>query len=370
MTVGPARRRTYPQPPGDVPGEIRRVKRRLREQIGDPEGVFRRVEERLAQRVEEIEALREAGEPVWPEIDYDDIAAGRVGEADLEALRERACLVVRRHFLHEQARAWDAGLVDYLDDNDFDSIYRGPGDDFFGTLASSRPEIYPIYWSRSQMEARQHPRMAAVQSFLNRRWSWESEGRVWFDPDQDALYPDRVRRRPPGTTSGGLGAHTDSGALERWLLPAYQRVFRHVFAGEPERYDPWDAAYRPDVDEYEGGTTMCSMFRTFQGWTALCDMANDQGVLHTVPIPEAMVYILLRALQQDVPEDELCGVALRQVLPVSERWHPLLMRALAPIPDVRAGDSVWWHCDVVHAVAPVESQKGWGNVMYIPAAPM
>jgi hypothetical protein len=34
-----------------------------------------------------------------------------------------------------------------------------------------------------------------------------------------------------------------------------------------------------------------------------------QGLLHVVPIPEAMAYILLRPLLDDVPEDELCGVA-------------------------------------------------------------
>jgi hypothetical protein len=47
----------------------------------------------------------------------------------------------------------------------------------------------------------------------------------------------------------------------------------------------------------------------------------------------------------------------------------LLVRAISGIPDVKAGDTVWWHADVVHGVAPVENQQGWGNVMYIPAAP-
>lgn len=87
-------------------------------------------------------------------------------------------------------------------------------------------------------------------------------------------------------------------------------------------------------------------------------------------IPEAMAYILLRPLLDDVPEDELCGVAPGRVLPVSEKWHPLLIEALSSIPALEAGDSVWWHCDVIHSVAPVENQQGWGNVMYIPAAPM
>ena len=65
----------------------------------------------------------------------------------------------------------------------------------------------------------------------------------------------------------------------------------------------------------------------------------------------------------------MCGTTVSQVFPAIEKWHPLLMRALGGIPDVQAGDSVWWHCDMIHSVAPVEDQQGWGNVMYIPAAP-
>jgi hypothetical protein len=65
----------------------------------------------------------------------------------------------------------------------------------------------------------------------------------------------------------------------------------------------------------------------------------------------------------------MCGVTVNQVFPANEQWHSLLLRAISGIPDVRAGDSVWWHADMIHSVAPVQDQKGWGNVMYIPAAP-
>ena len=65
-------------------------------------------------------------------------------------------------------------------------------------------------------------------------------------------------------------------------------------------------------------STMCSAFRTFQGWTALSDMAHDQGVLHTVPIPGAMAYLMLRPLLADVPEDDMCGVTVNQVFPASQ----------------------------------------------------
>jgi hypothetical protein len=30
---------------------------------------------------------------------------------------------------------------------------------------------------------------------------------------------------------------------------------------------------------------------------------------------------------------------------------------------------VWWHPDLIHSVGEVTDQQGWGNVMYIPAAP-
>lgn len=357
--------------PADHKAAIRQLKRELRAQIGDVQAVFNKLSDKIATRVAEINALKNKGESVWPEVPFADVKNGTITDAQREAVKRRGCAVIKGHFPREQALAWDRSMLDYLDLNKFDDVYKGPGDNFFGTLTASRPEIYPIYWSQAQMQARQSEEMAQVQSFLNRLWTFESNGKQWFDPDVSVIYPDRIRRRPPGTTSKGLGAHTDSGALERWLLPAYQQVFARVFDGNVDKYDPWNAAHRTEVEEYTvDNTTKCSVFRTFQGWTALSDMIPGQGLLHVVPIPEAMAYILLRPLLDDVPEDELCGVAPGRVLPVSEKWHPLLIEALSSIPALEAGDSVWWHCDVIHSVAPVENQQGWGNVMYIPAAPM
>ncbi|WP_433607081.1 YbiU family protein [Dactylosporangium sp. CA-139114] len=361
----------WEETPADLPGAIREIKQAIRARIAASgrtvEEVFAVLERRIEAEVEQIETALKNGEQVWPVIDYADIAAGTVPAQQLDLLKRRGCLVVRGHFEREQALGWDRGIVEYVERNAFFEHYRGPGDDFFGTVGS-RPEIYPIYWSPAQMQARQSERMASVQALLNRQWKYDSQGRVWFDPDRDSLYPDRIRRRPEGADSGGLGTHLDPGTLDLWMTEAYQRAFRHLFDGSVEEYDPWDAAYRTDGPQYPG-STMCSAFRTFQGWTALSDMDHDQGVLHTVPIPSAMAYLMLRPLLADVPEDDMCGVTVNQVFPASERWHALLLRAQAGIPDVRAGDSVWWHCDMIHSVAPVRNQRGWGNVMYIPAAP-
>jgi len=357
--------------PENYRDSIVKMKRTLRAQIGDVQGLFAEVSEFIAGEIASIKAQEAQTGSAWPVLEFADIAAGTVTAEQLALIKRRGCVVIRNHFPREQVLQWDQGLLDYLDRNRFDAVYRGPVDQFFGNLEASRPEIFPIYWSASQMQLRQHERMGTAQAFLNRLWKTHSHGQDWFNPDINALYPDRVRRRPPGTHSKGLGPHTDSGALERWLHPAYLKVFDNLYSNDFAAYDPWDAAFRTEVDEYAyKDTVKCSAFRTFQGWTALSDMQADQGVLHTVPIPKAMACLLLRPLLDDVPEDELCGVAPGKVLPVSAQWHPLLVEGLSPIPDVQAGDSVWWHCDVIHSVAPVHNQQGWGNVMYVPAAPM
>lgn len=375
LTSGPAR--TLPPlphwetEPADLSKAVREIKPALRARIEASgrtvEEVFAVVERRVAARVSEIEAEKERGETVWPIIDYADIADGTVNAEQRDKVARRGCLIVRGHFDRDQALAWDDDIVEYVERNNFFENYRGPGDDFFGSVGST-PEIYPIYWSPAQMQARQSDRMAHVQAFLNSFWKHESEGAQWFDPNRDAMYPDRIRRRPEGTDSAELNTHSDPGTLDLWMTRAYQRAFRHLFDGSVEQYDPWDAAHRTAGPQYSG-TTMCSAFRTFQGWTALSDMAHDQGVLHTVPIPEAMAYLMLRPLLPDVPEDDMCGVTTNQVFPANNKWHADVLKALSGIPDIQAGDSVWWHCDVVHSVAQVSDQKGWGNVMYIPAAP-
>jgi Gig2-like len=236
--------------PEDLKAATREIKAAIRARIEASgrtvEEVFSVVEARIAERVAEIEAAKRRGEAIWPVIDYADIDAGGVSPEAIEHLHRRGCVVIRGHFERDQALAWDRDIVDYVERNNFFADYRGPGDDFFGSVGS-RPEIYPVYWSTAQMEARQSDRMARVQSFLNRRWTYESDGVQWFDPDRDSLYPDRIRRRPPGANSGGLGAHIDVGTLDLWMTRDYQQAFRHLFDGSVEQHDPWDGPIaRPD----------------------------------------------------------------------------------------------------------------------------
>ncbi|HZU27846.1 MAG TPA: YbiU family protein [Bryobacteraceae bacterium] len=331
----------------------------------DYAGVFREVEADLRRRVEEIVDDRETGRPVVPVLEYADIEAGRVPAQHADLVRRRGACVIRRVFDPAQATEWDNEIAAYVEENRLDEkLAHAAEDKYFGTLQASKPQIYGIYWSRPQVMARQSESLTRARVFLNKLWT--SQGH--FDPEQVPVYADRIRRRPPASQCLGLSPHTDGGSVERWLDDNFRQVYRHVFAGDWKRYDPFDGAWRPEAREIPS-PAVCSMFRTFQGWTALTRQGRGDGTLQLIPIANSMAYVLLRALQDDVAEDDLCGAQPARALSIKPEWHAVLLRALSSIPLMEPGDTVFWHSDVVHAVEDINSGTGYSNVMYIGATP-
>ena len=349
-----------------VAREIAQTKRMLRQQLPNYRAVFAEAAEALEREAAEIATRHADGEPIIPEIAYADIAAGRVPEAARDNIRARGCAVVRGVYPRAQAEAWDAELLRYVTDNDYigHAQARVGLDKYFARMKGAKPQIYGIYWSRPQIEARQGEPLAAARAWLNRLWRCEGN----FDPDRECTYADRIRQREPGDGTLGLMPHMDGGTVERWIDPGYRAVYRRVFAGDWAAHDPWDGAHRTETREIPS-PAVCQVFRTFQGWTALTEQGPGCGTLQVVPIARAMTYMLLRALQDDVADDDLCGAEAGRALWMTGRWHAPLLRALVPIPVVQPGDTVWWHPDVVHAVEREHRGRGYSDVIYIGAAP-
>ncbi len=345
------------------------TKRLLRSQLPGYASVFAEVEGHIRREVENIQNRCARGEPVIPELDYAVIAAGRVSAAQEREIKRRGAVVVRQVFPLARAAAWNEELGEYLLRNGYYETKLDPTlDQYFTTLESARPQIFGIYWSGPQVLARQAESMAKTRAFLNDLWVSRRDGDVYFDPRRECTYADRIRRREPGDTTLGLSPHMDAGSVERWLDPAYRYVYRHVFSGTWRAYDPFDGAYRAGVKEIPS-PAVCSMFRTYQGWTALTPQGPNDGTLLLIPIAVGIVYILLRAIQDDVPEEVLCGAQPGRALSATAEWHSALLPALISIPRVEPGDTVWWHPDVVHAVEDRHGGRGYSNVMYIGAAP-
>ena len=307
----------------------------------------------------EVDAVLDeaAAGTAWPTVEFADIEAGTVDESLFERVRRRGCLVVRSNFERPLAEAWDAAVAEYLATNEFERRFAERYPD-----AENR-RIWGVYWSPAQVAARQHPAMATTRAFLNSFWRHESVGERWLDPTRDIGYPDRLRRRAPGVESAGLPPHSDAVSSGGWRLAENRDVFRHVLAGDLDRFDPWDAAYRTTPDPESAAPS--SVFRTFQGWTALSEMHPHDGVLHVIPVPSAAAYMLMRGIAGEL------GLLGGEPEPAPRRFRAddVLMPAMVPIPPVRPGDTVWWHGDLIHSVAPAANDTRWGNVMYIAAAP-
>jgi Protein of unknown function (DUF1479) len=353
----------------NLPEAIRSTKKALRKALPNHAEVFRQVEAEMRRRVDTIVKEREARQSVVPIVQFSDVKAGTVPADLIAKIKDRGACVIRGTFDTAQAQAWDNEIATYVEENGLDAKLANAAEDkYFGTLASAKPQIYGIYWSRPQVQARQSEQLTRVRVFLNNLWQAESEGQRHFDPNVVPVYADRIRRRPPGSASLGLSPHVDGGSVERWLDENFRKVYRHVFSGDWLKYNAFDAAFRPEVRELPS-PAVCSMFRTFQGWTALTRQGQGDGTLQLIPIAESMVYVLLRALQDDVPEDDLCGAAPGRALSINPQYHSLLIEALSSIPLMEPGDTVFWHSDVVHAVENEHRGKGYSNVMYISSTP-
>jgi len=349
-----------------VRDQIVAFKRKLAPQRETLKRAYAEVKSEISRAVDAIVRDVAAGRPVVPEVEYRHIREGTVPEAVRRAIRSSGCAVIRGVFPVSLANDWFAEVSEYLAINRYEEreVEKRNLDKYFSALKAGKPQIFNVYWSRPQVMARQDRRLAEARGFLDRLWKFQGA----FNPDLQCTYADRLRRRQPGDKTLGLSPHMDAGTVERWIDPGYQKVYENIFAGDWRGYDPFDAKHRLNTQEIPS-PAVCSMFRTYQGWTALTRQGPRDGTLRLIPIAAGIAYVLLRALQDDVEEADLCGAAPGRALGISPVWHPDLIAGLVSIPEVMPGDTVFWHTDICHAVADEHEGTEYASVIYIGSAP-
>jgi len=350
----------------DVSNQIVAFKRKMATRREALQRAYGEVRDHVRRAVDKIAADVAAGRGVVPELEYRDIQGNTVPEATRAWIRSCGCAVVRGVIPRDVASEWFGQVSEYLETNQYEQreVEKRSMDKYFSGLKAGQPQVFNVYWSKPQVAARQHPSLAETRAFLDRLWKYEGV----FNPDRQCTYADRVRRRQPGDKTLGLSPHMDAGTVERWIDPGYQQVYENVFAGDWRGYDPFDGTHRLKTQEIPS-PAVCSMFRTYQGWTALTRQGPNDGTLRLIPIAEGIAYVLLRALQDDVPEGDLCGAAPGRALGVSPQWHADLIPGLVSIPEVTPGDTLFWHTDICHAVADEHKGSEYASVIYIGSAP-
>ena len=169
----------------NLPQAIQSTKKLLRQALPNYAAIFREVEAEMRRRVDTIVRERESGAAVVPVVQYAEIASGAVPAEMIAKIKGRGACVIRGTFEQAQAEAWDNEIAAYVEENGLDAKLANAAEDkYFGTLASAKPQIYGIYWSRPQVQARQSESLTRVRVFLNQLWQAKSEGRQHFDANE------------------------------------------------------------------------------------------------------------------------------------------------------------------------------------------
>ena len=348
--------------------DIEKLKSKLKDYSKDYKKNFNQIEKYIKSEIDEISKLKASKKSIIPEISFNQI--NQRNTKFVESIKKRGCVIVRDVFENLTIERLNNDLEKYIEENNYydDQKKKSGLDKYFSDLKSSKPQIMGLYWSKAQMEIRHSENMLKVKKWLNNLWIYKNDEYEVFDPSKELSYADRVRRREPGDNTLGLSPHCDAGSVERWSDDYYQKIYKDIFSDNFLRFNPFDAKYRDKTTEFES-PAVAHVFRTFQGWTALTEQGPNDGTLQLIPIAKAMAYILTRALLDDVPKDELCGSKLGKALSVNKEYHSLLLEGLISIPNMKPGDTVWWHPDVVHAVEDKHLGKNYSNVVYVGATP-
>ena len=348
--------------------DIEKLKSKLKDYSKDYKENFKEIEKYIKSEIDEISKLKASKKTIIPEISFNQI--NQRNTQIVESIKKRGCVIIRDVFENLTIERLNNDLEKYIEENNYydDQKKKSGLDKYFSDLKSSKPQIMGLYWSKAQMEIRHSENMLKVKKWLNNLWIYKNDEYEVFDPSKELSYADRVRRREPGDNTLGLSPHCDAGSVERWSDDYYQKVYKDIFSDNFLRFNPFDAKYRDKTTEFES-PAVAHVFRTFQGWTALTEQGPNDGTLQLIPIAKAMAYILTRALLDDVPKDELCGSKLGKALSVNKEYHSLLLKGLISIPNMKPGDTVWWHPDVVHAVEDKHLGKNYSNVVYIGSTP-
>lgn len=332
--------------------------------------------------------IADAGSSIIPSFNYitlqKDLSVAR------KSIRAHGCGVIRGVIPESKARGYKDGVERYLAANPNKTA----------AFPSDNPQVWELYWSAPQIEARAHPNILALQRTLMAVWD-EPSDTAEVDLNLPVSYADRLRIRQPGDATFSLGPHVDGGSVERWEKQGYGKgkVYDELFRGEVDAWSVWNVERRLNavMDNHEG-LGACSTFRMFQAWLSISRVAPGEGTLLVYPdVQLSTAYLLLRPFFRPIRDSstfsgnrkayldasnwifagdemtsDLHGAPIGTGMELNNEMHPHLelSRTMTHMPEVSPGDYVIWHCDAIHAVDPIHQGTSDSSVMYIPVCPL
>lgn len=164
-----------------LPSRFADLKRNLIK--GNEEAVLEGWKRLLRQRLAS-DKLDELDSSAIPEVEFEAIVqnGGQLPKDVENRLRQCGTVIVRGLVDVNQALAWKQQIRDYVQAN---PQTKG--------FPAGNIQVYELYWSKAQLEARSHANMLLTQTALNRVWTAKPQDPV--DLEIPLTYCDRLRMR-------------------------------------------------------------------------------------------------------------------------------------------------------------------------------
>ncbi|KAL1751390.1 hypothetical protein FB107DRAFT_266625 [Schizophyllum commune] len=365
----------------DLPPQFSALKKEIADSIPDFESKATRAwGEVIAELATVTEEVTKKGSSYIPEVEFSELE--KLSKEDIYKIKRIGSVVIHNIVPDEDARKWKTDLDEFVKTNP--DVGGFPEDD---------KQFFELFWTKSQVRARAHPRMLAVTTWLNNIFHIDATEGV--DLNTPLSYADRFRIRHPGGSWTRFPPHVDGGAIERWQDEKFRACFADVLSGEWRKHDPYDLKDRLYAKASLYGRPnqpwlkVLVVLRTFQGWLAM-----TYGTLRVFPdILLSNCYIILRPFFKplveptspealdaknwafDISSANFPGIFARDGGYSGPRptpyYHPHLAldKTMISIPAVKPGDAVFWHTDVIHSVEEDHVGTEDSAVMYIGAVP-
>jgi hypothetical protein len=341
---------------------------------------WREILEELSKTTEDI---KKAGSEYIPQVNFVDL--DNLTSEEIASIKTKGSLVIKDVVDDSEVTSWKAFLDDF--------VKKNPVEGF----PEADKQFFQLYWTKPQVAARAHPNVLKASAWLNNLYQFK-DGQILpgVDLSTPLTYADRFRIRHPGGHWDAHPPHVDGGSIERWEDKTFRVCFEDIFNGNWKKHDPYDITGRVNAkSSLYGRANQASIFRSFQGWLAMCDIAPHQGTLQVFPnVILSNAYNMIRPFfRSTLPEGSPGALNAENwvfdietpdfpgILPNGPGFygprptharHPHLRLddTMTSMPPVSPGDMVFWHCDVIHAVEPEHLGKGDSAVMYIPSVPL
>ncbi|PFH48468.1 hypothetical protein AMATHDRAFT_65378 [Amanita thiersii Skay4041] len=370
---------------GPLPPRYAELKREIAASIPDFESKVTKAWKEVTEELKNATGtIAKEGSDYIPQVKFQEL--GNLGADEIQKIKERGAVVIKDIVDDEVAMGWRRSLEEFVRVNP--AVEGVPADD---------KQFFQLYWTKAQVQARAHPNVLAATVWLNKLYK-SGTGRTLdgVDLSTPLTYADRFRIRHPGVQWNAHPPHIDGGSTERWEDPVFRQCFADILSGEWKRHDPYELEGRLNArSSLYGRPNQATVFRTFQGWLAVSEIAPNQGTLKVFPnVHLSNAYIILRPFfrplvpiddpgildannwEFDISSSNFPGIYARDggftgPRPTPELHpHLCLEQSMTSVPKVNPGDAVFWHCDVVHSVEVEHTGSDESAVMYIPAVPL